>query len=53
MRIKCIHAGHKASATGMLSNVRELLADTGPDGVDMSRLLQLKPSLRAKLDILK
>ena len=53
-RKKRIRAGHKASATRILSQVDEILAASDPgSAVDMSKLTQLKLSLQEKLETLK
>ena len=49
-RKKRIRAGHKSSATRMLSQIDELLAQENPD---LSKLSQLKLSLQGKLETLK
>ena len=49
-RKKRIRAGHKASATRMLTQIDTLLAEESPN---LSKLSQLKLSLQEKLDTLK
>ena len=49
-RKKRIRAGHKASATRMLTQIDNLLAEESPD---LSKLSQLRLSLQEKLDTLK
>ena len=51
---KQIRAGHKASATRMLTNVNELLSTLEPGPTtDTSKLTQLKLSLQEKLETLR
>ena len=49
-RKRRIRAGHKASATRMLTQINALLADESPD---LSKLSQLKLSLQEKLETIK
>ena len=54
VRKKKICAGHKVSATRMLTNVNELLSTLEPGPTtDTSKLTQLKLSLQEKLKILR
>ena len=49
-RKRRIRAGHKVSATRMLTQINALLADESPD---LSKLSQLKLSLQEKLETIK
>ena len=53
-RKKRIHAGHKASAKRMLTNINELLSmlEPGPT-TDTSKLTQLQLSLQEKRETLR
>ncbi len=53
-RKKCVRAGHRASATRIITRVDELIAADGRgEAVDLSRLPSLKMNLQEKLDVLK